>query len=200
MGNLSSIPIREYRINFGLTCFVETGTAGGGGVDTGIRAGFTNLLSCEIDKKYYEETINRFKGMRGVKIFYGASVNVLPCMLSLCANSNILFWLDAHLPINEQKLKSSLVFPLESEIEVIKSIRDISEDVFIIDDLVLYDRSLRSESFDLSRYTNKKEDSLINKETLCGYFDSHEIIENCVSDGFLICLPKKESNVTRNTN
>ncbi|MHA1931937.1 MAG: hypothetical protein ACW96X_05315, partial [Promethearchaeota archaeon] len=75
-------------------------------------------------------------------ILLGNSPQVL---LNLVPNlkGNTLWFLDAHFPGADFKKKkykndSKIALPLEDELDVIKSLRDIQSDIFIIDDIRIY--------------------------------------------------------------
>jgi hypothetical protein len=61
-------------------------------------------------------------------------------------NGNVLFFLDAHFPGADFHYESytsvtdyNIRLPLKRELETISALRDISKDVFIIDDLRVYE-------------------------------------------------------------
>ena len=139
MSNLSSMPIADYREKYNLTALLETGTEGGFGVSIALRAGFKRIYSCEIVFDLYNESMEKYGDKKEVHLFYGSSLEVLPAMLDLVQEDKVLFWLDAHMTVDEKGLYSKEDrFPLIQELSMILWKRDCKEDAFLIDDIDLY--------------------------------------------------------------
>lgn len=137
MSNLSTMPIASYRKKYGLMAMVETGTEGGFGISVALRAGFEWIYSCEIVFGLYKESKEKY-GSENVHLFHGSSLEMLPEMLDYVDGYNVLFWLDAHLPKGIKCSKEDEL-PLQSELQIITENRDCDRDVFLIDDIYLYD-------------------------------------------------------------
>lgn len=75
--------------------FVETGTFCGLGVQLALDAGYSYILSVELDAKLYKRAMNIFKNELKVKLYQGTSENCLWEMIK-DIKEEIVFWLDAH--------------------------------------------------------------------------------------------------------
>ena len=194
MSNLSILPIGDYRKTYELTALIETGTEGGEGVNTALRAGFPRVLSCEVSKKLFFDGIKRFKDDERVILFNGLSTDILPTMLKLTAKERILFWLDAHLPNqhfpDREYNKSVEVLPLREEIRIILENRDVSNDVIIIDDLKLYDRRLREEGW-LEKIVGKFKSPFKEFTDITDLFPNHDWTVMIKQDYALVIHPKE---------
>ncbi len=86
--------IREYGKRYGLTVFVESGTATG---DTpfALRDDFRRLHTIEIDHTLYEQARARLARYPQVFCWLGDSAEILPFILTHL-HERALFWLDGH--------------------------------------------------------------------------------------------------------
>lgn len=192
MGNLCIHPIQQYKKDYNLTVFIETGTSGGGGVETALRGGFKEVYSCECAEDVYNEAYELHGKKPGVNLFLGFSKDTLIPMLSSFNNEkNVLFWLDAHLPVKEEGMSPTEVFPLEEELKIITKTRNVSEDVFIIDDLMVFDKALQVDGFNLRRHTSVDITDIITKTEIKRYFPNHEIKIDTRFEGTISFLPKQ---------
>jgi len=82
--------LRKFKRNI----FIETGLSVGSGIKRAIEAGFRKFYSIEIDKKYYEQGLHKFKKLP-VKIFYGDSNKEFPNLMKLIKEPATI-WLDSH--------------------------------------------------------------------------------------------------------
>lgn len=147
MTSLWELPIREYRENYGLTAMVETGTYKGHGVLAGLSAGYAPIVTCDLHGGFSAKPFfSPFPddGLESVVTFFiGASTEMLPGMLAVVRDSpRALIFLDAHI---DPSLFDGAVpkiganpLPLPEELAIIRSTRDTSRDVIVIDDLQLY--------------------------------------------------------------
>jgi len=108
-----------------------------------------------------------------------------------------LFWLDAHLPDfydnsfgNDYLNNKEIFIPLEKELRIIKESKNIENDVFIIDDLRIYEKgNYQSGNWD-GVLKNEKTSSGVNfiYDILS---DTHTIVKDYRHEGYIICQPKK---------
>jgi len=109
--------------------FIETGTECGHGCAIGLAAGFSHILSCEIDKSQAEFVKTRiYYGIPQVKIMSMPSDMFLKSLFEGGRRKTIapiLFWLDAH---------GSHETPILEELAVLKG-NLIPGDVILIDDI-----------------------------------------------------------------
>jgi hypothetical protein len=118
---------------------------------------------------------------------------------------SVLFFLDAHFPgadFHKMTYEESIrqyqeeAFPLENELRIIKSLRDISKDVFIIDDFVLYDKDKNYESIkrgQVWQYEWLQQE--LNIKTESGFIfdlfsETHNFEKDYRHQGYLIMTPK----------
>lgn len=174
--------------------FIETGTGLGDTVYYCLYKGFKQIISIEIHEKIAQKAIHRFaNSTEAPDIKIGDSVAVLKEILpNLKGNS--LFWLDAHFPGVDFKYANfgdeqdeEKRIPLKKELEVISNSKDISKDVFIIDDLRIYEDGLyEAGNWDLRNQFGGDTSNFIF-DTLS---ETHNIVKYNQFQGFLICLPK----------
>lgn len=75
--------------------FVETGTYEGEGIDRALTAGFKRVHSMDVDGEKIKGARARFANNRNVRIYHGASTELLPRILPRVRDL-VTFWLDAH--------------------------------------------------------------------------------------------------------
>lgn len=185
------MPISPLREIFGLTAFIETGTEKGYALNTAIRAGFSKVLSCEIVNRRYLEAAARFKNNPVVSIFEGASKDMMPKMLEATKGDKRIFWLDAHLPNwGEPSIDYDInqLLPLRDELELIKE-SGASSDVFLIDDIVLFDKRHREKGFDLQYWVSNKGERDIAIDEIKNLFPYHIFYIDKRAEEVLIGLP-----------
>ena len=193
MGSLTRFELARYREHYGLTSFFETGTFYGGGVREALDAKFERVYSVEIIDQYFEENVERFRDRDNVTLLKGHSVDVLAQTLP-DLEGNIFFWLDAHFPGADGGLRDynaevdeSIRCPLEAELETIKRHRAGCEDVFLIDDLRLYERG-EFEGGDLP--SNIRRPGSNGIDFIYRLFsDSHHIVKLFYDEGYVLMLP-----------
>jgi hypothetical protein len=146
LGELFLHKLDEYIEKYGCQVFFETGTGIGTGLLHAMKYDFKILYSTEINKDLFKQNIPLLADDR-VRLLNVESVVGLHLALALHTEDEpILFWLDAHFPgadfglgKYDDPMDESIRLPLESELQTIKGIRPNAKDVFIIDDLQLYE-------------------------------------------------------------
>jgi hypothetical protein len=114
--------------------FIETGSYYGKGIQFAIDAGFKNILSIEITKKYFDLCNERFKNNTNVHIALGDSALILRNLIKEI-DEPITFWLDGHYTdVTTEWSKTYGWFPLLQELELIKQ-HPIKTHTIIIDDV-----------------------------------------------------------------
>jgi|TARA_R100000664_G_scaffold32401_1_gene47283 hypothetical protein len=195
MGELHKHNLKNYIDSFGCTQFVETGTGRGEGLGFACSFDFQSLFSIEYMPQLFEECKNKFKGDNRVTLFNDNSLEGLKQVLNKLGPSPTLFWLDAHFPgadfhfndYDHLKEDESLHMPLVRELQLIHSSRKGYGDVFIIDDLQLYEDG----PFEL--YNAEFVEKYGKKDITPGtdlFNDSHNFIRDHRHQGFLILTPK----------
>lgn len=110
--------------------FIETGTAGGEGVETALSIEcFQKIHSIEVLRVFFDIAHQKFRGNRKVTLWYGDSGRLLEQVLTM-VDAPATFWLDGHLSCLPGK-KSS---PILEELEAIKK-HPIKTHTILIDDV-----------------------------------------------------------------
>ena len=137
----------QYLIDrFQLTNLIETG-AGRGETIEYCQPYFEKIFSIEIHPELVAWCESKFADNKNVLVFEGILPGDLGVLLDLYPiKGNCMFFHDAHFPgadFHFAKYDSEKDYgrrlPLEGELEIIKQKRDFKNDVFIIDDLWLYE-------------------------------------------------------------
>lgn len=136
MGTISRWNIEELKKEFKLTVAIETGTAYGDGARY-LANIFEKVHTIEMDKEFYGN-LKGFPDHPNIYVYLGKTIDILPEVLFANNGEPTLFWLDAHLPRGEDH-DDRVNLPLEEELMQIYKYKDISNDVFIIDDLRIYE-------------------------------------------------------------
>ncbi len=188
MGTITKFNLQMYIDKYNSKNFIETGTYTGIAVDYAIQFKFDTILSIELIKDFADKCKEKFKNNTNVTIINDTSVNGL----SVLPSGNSIFWLDAHLPnfyrpeYNGNYL-SDISTPLQKELELIKSIRDISQDVFIIDDLRIYERG----PFEQGEWLDAINMGIGNADFIFDILsETHNVEKRYDDEGYIVCTPK----------
>jgi hypothetical protein len=196
LGELYLHDLKKYKCNI----FVETGTGIGTGVSHALKYKFERLYSIEINHQLHHECLDKFNDDR-LELIHNTSFSGLNMILhEINKNDKVLFWLDAHFPgadfqmgSYDDDISDILKFPLESEINLIYKNRKDCKDVFIIDDLQLFeegDFELKWEQEFIDKFRRSNE-FIYNK-----YSNTHNFIKDYRHQGFLILEPKNDIDST----
>lgn len=196
MGALYQHDILNYINEYNLKNYIETGTGAGDCLRHALNFNFDKLCSIEIYPEIFKEVSEKFKSTKA-EIFLGNSYEVLPEVLKNI-EGNTLFFLDAHFPgadFHYETYHSTKDYhtrlPLEKELESIHKSKDVSKDVFIIDDLRVYeDNDYTDGNWPLRSEIGGNGIEFIHK-----FFDkTHTIKKDLRFQGFLIITPNDTSN------
>jgi hypothetical protein len=199
MGELVIFDLNQFIENFGCKTYIETGTGMGVCLSHALKYPFTEFYSIELDGDLANDASVKFPK---ANIIHNYSSKGLKELLPKINDNPVLFFLDAHFPgadFHKMSYEESIrefkeeAFPLLNEIKIIKSLRDISKDVFIIDDWKLYDESYNYE-FPGWDYKNLQQElNLITKsnDITNEFKDTHNYKVNIRHQGFLIVTPQK---------
>lgn len=187
--NLQNI-IKEYDISY----FLETGTGYGVSLEHSIKFNFKKIYTIEIIEQFFKEVQNKFSDNR-IQFINNNSKDGLNNILNQIESGNILFWLDAHFPGADFGLSSydstkedHLRIPLESELRMIKEIRDTKNDYFIIDDLRIYEDG----PFQGGNWEDRNRLGGDNIHFIHELFEeTHSIHKDYRDQGYIILIPKK---------
>lgn len=143
MGVLSDFQLDRLIADFGCRFLVETGTGEGGDIEFAGTFAFEHVYSIE---KSHERAIKvAFRNAQNQKmtIIHGHSERGLKMALEeIPDEAPVIFWMDTHPTFEDGRLPS----PLERELRLIVSQRDVARDIFLIDDLCIYERGAFEEA------------------------------------------------------
>ena len=190
---ISETPLNDYIDTYNLMNFVETGTGIGDTVEYCIGYNFTQLYSIEIHPEIAKTAQLKFEKNSNCQILEGNSFDVLNNILPKL-KGNTLFWLDAHFPgvdfhynqLDDTKDKDTRI-PLQKELETIVKNRDIKNDMFLIDDLRVYEDG----SYKAGNWPHRE---IYGDNSIQFVYDlledTHNIEKNFNYQGFLIITSK----------
>ena len=147
MGQLNeAIQIKNVLDFYDIKNFVETGTGQAEVVQTVVEEDETlNIHTIEVIPEIYDKNKINFSYLKDVNWHLGTSFDILPEILPDLKGTT-LFWMDAHFPGADFGLSSygdekddDKRLPLKKELETIVANRDVTNDVFVIDDLRIYE-------------------------------------------------------------
>ena len=147
MGQLNeAIQIKNVLDFYDIKNFVETGTGKAEVVHSVVEADDTlNVHTIEVIPEIYDKNKINFSYLKDVNWHLGTSFDILPEILPDLKGTT-LFWMDAHFPGADFGLSSygdekddDKRLPLKKELETIVENRDVTNDVFVIDDLRIYE-------------------------------------------------------------
>lgn len=193
MGDLKIHPLEIYSKDLSDYVFIETGTGMGEGLSYAKKYPFQRLHSIEYVTEIYNK-VNPILSDYRTFIYNGSSESELPKILSTEYQSKVLFWLDAHFPgadfhLNDYNFMKDHPehMPLSKELDLIKNCKDISKDIFIIDDLQLYEQG-NYENYNPEFVKIYGKIGSINFEDI--FSSSHTLHRIYRHQGFLIALPR----------
>ena len=194
MGQLNeAIQVKNVLDFYNIDNFVETGTGAAEVVRSisNIKSDL-NIHTIEIIEEIFKKNKISNSYLTNVNWHLGQSSEVMPEILPQL-EGNTLFWLDAHFPGadfglasygDEEDLDKRL--PLRSELEIIVEGRDVSNDVFVIDDLRVYEDG----PFETGNWVERNlygGDGISFIEDL--FEDTHFVVRSYNKQGFVILLP-----------
>jgi hypothetical protein len=194
MGQLNeAIQVKNVLDFYNIDNFVETGTGAAEVVRSisNIKSDL-NIHTIEIIEEIFNKNKISNSYLTNVNWHLGQSSEVMPEILPQLEGST-LFWLDAHFPGadfglasygDEEDLDKRL--PLRSELEIIVKGRDVSNDVFVIDDLRVYEDG----PFETGNWAERNlygGDGIAFIEDL--FEDTHFVVRSYNKQGFVILLP-----------
>jgi hypothetical protein len=193
MGAIYQHDVNHYINKYNLENYIETGTGEGTCLSHVLNFPFKKYYSVEIYKQVYKNVLPKFIKNENCNILLGNSYEVLPNILREISG-NVLFFLDAHFPGADFHYETytsvedyDTRLPLKKEIETIVSNRDTKNDVFIIDDLRVYeDNDYTDGNWPLRSVAGG--DGI---DFIYNYLsDTHDINKDLRYQGFLIITPK----------
>lgn len=198
MGQLNeAIQVKNVLDFYDIENFVETGTGAAEVVRSVCEINKNlNVHTIEIIEEIYNKNKISYSYLSNVNWHLGQSSEVLPNIISELSG-NTLFWLDAHFPGADFGIASygdepdiDKRLPLKSELELIVKNKDVKNDVFVIDDLRIYEDG----PFEDGSWADRKKyggDGIDFVDEL--FEETHYVVRSYNKQGFIILFP-----ITRN--
>jgi hypothetical protein len=201
MGSIQIFDLKKYLEQYNCEIYVETGTGAAECLSHAINYPFEQFYTIDIDGDLIETAEKKFNDNRINFIHNYSSVALDELVPILPPNKPVLFFLDAHFPgadFHKISYEESITqfkdkaFPLLNEIKIIKKHRDISKDVFIIDDWKLYDDTLGYEMPGWQYKDLQEKLGLVTPpdEIYKEFESTHDYEINLRHQGFLFATPK----------
>ncbi len=129
LGTLADFDLARIIADFGTRFLVETGTGSGGDVEFAAGFPFDHVYSIESSHKLAIQAAFRNARNQAMTILHGRNGRGLKDVLNeIPAEAPVIYWLDSHPSAHD----------LEQDLRLIVSLRSASRDVFLIDDLRIY--------------------------------------------------------------
>lgn len=206
MGCLVKHDLNFYIKKYNVEYYFETGTGQGECLDHALKYPFQEYYTVDIDEEMVELSYNKLKNRnKNINFYVGKSTDILDEYVpQLPKDKSVLFFLDAHFPgadfqkcTYEESIRTHKkdAFPLEEEVDIILKHRDVSNDVFIIDDLILYEEGnydhLKKASAWEYGWLQDELDIQTNSKFLYEKFETtHSFKKDLRDQGYLIITPK----------
>jgi hypothetical protein len=197
MGHLNRFNLQSIIDTSNTKILVETGTGTGSSLRYALSYPFEKIYSIEIMAELQNKNIETFsKHSNCILINKSSKEGLIEALHYIPQDQNILFFLDAHFPgtddgtlaIKDTQDKD-LRIPLECELEVIKKIRDISNDVFIIDDLRIYEDN----NYEHGNWSGREIYGGNGIDFIYNLFgDTHIIRRDLRDEGYILLTPKSQ--------
>ena len=198
MGQLNeAIQIKNVLDFYDIKNFVETGTGQAEVVQTVVEADETlNIHTIEVIPEIYDKNKINFSYLKDVNWHLGTSFDILPEILPNLKGVT-LFWMDAHFPGADFGLSSygdekddDKRLPLKKELETIVENRDTTNDVFVIDDLRIYEDG----PFESGNWDERSKYGGDGIEFIENIFDkTHYIVRSYNAQGSIILFPVEKN-------
>lgn len=203
MGEINIFDLTEFVEKYECKTYFETGTGEAVCLSHALKYDFDKFYTVDLDEELYEKAKNRFVGYPLTFINNYSSKALDEYVPQLDPNTPVFFFLDAHFPgadFHKISYEESIrtykeeAFPLLNEIKIIKKHRDISNDVFLIDDWKLYDTSYEYEmpAWDY-RGLQEELGLATDPKVIFNEFEAtHNYKVNTRHQGFLFITPKNK--------
>jgi hypothetical protein len=198
MGQINqAIKVSDVFQTFAIKNFVETGTGVGESLDHVISiTDDVNIHTIELMDVLHQELTKKYGSLDRVNLIKGYSHEEIAKLIPNLDDGPTLFWHDAHFPGADFHIDGATYtsekdpvkrIPLESELRAVASSgRDISKDIFVIDDLRVY----KDGPYQEGNWQYREVAGADNIDFVYELFDeTHYIIESYVAQGFLILFP-----------
>lgn len=200
MGQITAFNLEELKKTYSIENYLETGTGEAISLEYAIRFNFKNYYTIDIDSDLIQNAWSLYGHLDNVIFMCDFSKNALMKLVPNLSDDPTLFFLDAHFPgadfhkiSYEQSLRTYMhdAFPLKDEVDIIMSNRDISRDVFVIDDFSLYEKG----EYDAAVWKYQWLQEELGLQTDSGFLyqafeKTHEIQKDLRHQGYLLVTPR----------
>lgn len=208
MGCLRRHDLTDYINKYKLKYYFETGTGRAEALEHAIKYPFKKCYTVDIDEEMVDYSYNKLKDNSScdIEFLIGKSTEILEEYVpKIPKRSPSLFFLDAHFPgadfhkcTYEESIREHRqdAFPLEEEVNIIMNNRNTSKDVFIIDDLILYEKDAKVDCINegiIWKYDWLQDelDLQTSSKFLYDKFEkTHDFTKDYRDQGYLIITPK----------
>jgi len=211
MGELYRFDLKPLIDRYGVRVYLETGTGKAVSLRHALGYKFDKYISIDVDPDLIAESLYLKKKYDNLTFIQGFSHDAIDKILpKIKQDMPILFFLDAHFPgadFHKISYEKSIrhfkedAFPLEKEINMIFKHRDVSRDIFIIDDLILYEdgeyeHKLNGHKWEYG-WLQEELGLQTSSDFLYDKFRDTHIFEKSLKDqGYLVLLPILEEEKT----
>ena len=193
---------------FNIKNFIETGTGLGESLEYLLKLDESKDLdihSIELMEQLYNILQKKFKSVENLDLIKGYSHEEIGKLMEGIADQPTIFWHDAHFPgadfhkcTYEESIREHRqdAFPLEEEVNIIMNNRNTSKDVFIIDDLILYEKDAKVDCINEGivwkyDWLQDELDLQTSSKFLYDKFEkTHDFTKDYRDQGYLIITPK----------
>lgn len=209
MGQITAFDLQDYINQYKTKIYFETGTGEGISLEYASKYKFDKLYSVDIDGELITNAHIKFQNVPNIELIHNYSSQAIRDILPVIdKNTPILFFLDAHFPgadFHKLSYEESIrqfktdAFPLEDELNIIVNSRDTSNDVFIIDDFILYEPDDNYETIShgiVWKYGWLQEELNIitDSKFIYNMFEkTHDFVKDIRHQGYLIIKPKNKN-------
>jgi len=181
--------------DFGIRNFVETGTGIADTVKSILSLGIAdlNVYSIEVMPNLYEANVAALGPVPNLHLRLGYTHDVLPEILKELSGPT-LFFHDAHFPgadfgfasYTDEKDPIKNI-PLANELECVVNNRQVNEDIFVLDDLWVYEDN----AVETGHWPLRSQIGTNGIDFVFDLFrDTHLIFKSYIKHGFIILFPK----------
>jgi hypothetical protein len=202
MGQITAFDISKMISDFGCEAYVETGTGLAVSLEYALQNEMKEFYTVDIDDALIEDAKSRLGSDDRITFVNDLSTVALEGIVPRLEKfDSVMFFLDAHFPgadFHKMSYEDSMrqykedSLPLKQELEILTNNRNCSNDVFIIDDLQLYEDG----DYQHQVWTHKElkvqvelglRSSISFVEDM--FSDTHQILRFMEHQGYLVLLP-----------